>query len=134
MKGRRIRVWTGWSGQQICRSPQQSWSALCRLNSNYLNLSCLTGFLRTFWTASILSRRLWAFNSLLTIYCVVHEVHNSQGSYKFTKLPKSSIDSFKQLSNAFLYHFVGGQRPKRPVDHLLTIRQGEKETLRSYVK
>ena len=31
-------------------------------------------------------------------------------------------------------HFVGGQRPKRPADHLLTIRQGEKETLRSYVK
>ena len=31
-------------------------------------------------------------------------------------------------------HFIGGQRPKRPADHLLTIRQGEKETLRSYVK
>ena len=31
-------------------------------------------------------------------------------------------------------HFIGGQRPKRPVDYLLTIRQGEKETLRSYVK
>ena len=27
-----------------------------------------------------------------------------------------------------------GQRPKRPADHLLTIRQGERETLRSYVK
>ena len=35
---------------------------------------------------------------------------------------------------AFLHHFIGGQRPKRPADHLLTIRQGEKETLRSYVK
>nr|XP_023915565.1 uncharacterized protein LOC112027127 [Quercus suber] len=52
----------------------------------------------------------------------------------FTKLPTSSIDSFEQLSNAFLRHFIGGQRPKRPVDHLLTIKQGEKETLRSYVK
>ena len=31
-------------------------------------------------------------------------------------------------------HFIGGQRPKRPADHLLTIRQEEKETLRSYVK
>ena len=29
---------------------------------------------------------------------------------------------------------LGGQCPKRPADHLLTIRQGEKETLRSYVK
>ena len=50
------------------------------------------------------------------------------------KLPTSSIDSFNQLGNAFLCHFVGGQRPKWPVDHLLTIRQGEKETLRLYVK
>ena len=52
----------------------------------------------------------------------------------FTKLPTSSVDNFEQLSNAFLRHFIGGQRPKRPVDHLLTIRQGEKETLKSYVK
>ena len=40
----------------------------------------------------------------------------------FTKLLTSSVDNFKQLSNAFLRHFIGGQRPKRPVDHLLTIR------------
>ena len=31
-------------------------------------------------------------------------------------------------------YFIGGQRPKKPADHLLTIRQGERETLRSYVK
>ncbi|XP_075649806.1 uncharacterized protein LOC142620300 [Castanea sativa] len=52
----------------------------------------------------------------------------------FTKLPTSSINNFEQLGNSFLRHFVGGQRLRRPVDHLLTIRQGEKETLRSYVK
>ena len=52
----------------------------------------------------------------------------------FTKLPTSSIDNFEQLGNSFLRHFVGGQRPKRPADHLLTIRQGEKETMRLYVK
>ena len=52
----------------------------------------------------------------------------------FTKLPTSSIDIFEQLSNAFLRHFVGGQCPKRPADYLLIIRQGEKETLRSYMK
>ena len=50
------------------------------------------------------------------------------------KLPQSFVDSFEQLSNAFLCHFDGGQHLKRPVDHLLIIRQGEKETLRSYVK
>ena len=52
----------------------------------------------------------------------------------FTKLPTSSVDNFEQLSNTFLRHFIGGQRPKRPANHLLTTRQGEKETLRSYVK
>ena len=49
-------------------------------------------------------------------------------------MPTSSVDSFKQLSNTFLCHFIGGQYPKRPTDHLLTIRQGKKEILRSYVK
>ena len=44
------------------------------------------------------------------------------------------MDNFEQLSNAFLRHFIGGQRPKRLADHLLTIRLGERETLRSYVK
>ena len=52
----------------------------------------------------------------------------------FTKLPTSSIDSFKQLDNSFFRHFIGGQHMRRPADHLLTFRQGEKETLRSYVK
>ena len=51
----------------------------------------------------------------------------------FTKLPTSSIDNFEQLSSSFVRHFVGRQRPKRTVDHLLTIKQDEKETLRSYV-
>nr|XP_023877162.1 uncharacterized protein LOC111989567 [Quercus suber] len=51
----------------------------------------------------------------------------------FTKLPTSSIDNFEQLSSSFVRHFVGGQHPKRTADHLLTIKQGEKETLRSYV-
>ncbi|XP_075655159.1 uncharacterized protein LOC142625369 [Castanea sativa] len=52
----------------------------------------------------------------------------------FTRLPTSSIDNFEQLSSTFLLHFFGGQRPKRPADHLLTIKQGERETLQSYVK
>ena len=51
----------------------------------------------------------------------------------FTKLPPSSINNFEQLSSSFVRHFVGVQRPKRPADHLLTIKQGEKEALRSYV-
>ena len=45
---------------------------------------------------------------------------------RFMKLPTSSIDSFKQLGNSFLRHFVRGQHSRWPADHLLTIRQGEK--------
>ena len=33
-----------------------------------------------------------------------------------------------------MWHFVGGQCQKRSADHLLTIRQEEGESLRSYVK
>lgn len=40
----------------------------------------------------------------------------------FNKLTRSSIDDFEQLSNAFVQNFVGRQRQKRPVDHLLTIK------------
>ena len=40
----------------------------------------------------------------------------------FNKLPISSIDNFEQLSGSFVHHFVGGQRPKRTADHLLTIK------------
>ncbi|XP_023897524.1 uncharacterized protein LOC112009421 [Quercus suber] len=50
------------------------------------------------------------------------------------KLPISSIDSFEQLSSSFLRHFIGGQHPRRPANHSLTIKQREKETLRSYAK
>ena len=57
LKDRWIKIWTGWLGQQIFRSLRQSWSALCCLNSNYLNLSHLTG-LRTPWTTSTLSKQL----------------------------------------------------------------------------
>ena len=52
----------------------------------------------------------------------------------FNVLGTSSIDNFEQLGNSFMHHFIGGQRQKRPADHPLTIRQGEREPLRSYVK
>lgn len=52
----------------------------------------------------------------------------------FSKLETSSIDCFEQPGSSFECHFVGGQRQKRPTDHLLTVRQGDRELLRSYVK
>ena len=92
--------------------------------------------LRTFKITLMHSKRRWAFSNPSTRYCVIPFPPLSkelQGEW-FTKLPTSLIDNFEQLSNAFLRHFIGGQRPKRPADYLLTIRQGDKETLRSYVK
>ena len=44
----------------------------------------------------------------------------------FDKLPTSSIDSFEQLGNYFVRHSIDGKRPKRPTDHLLTMRQGRR--------
>ena len=38
------------------------------------------------------------------------------------------------MGNSFLHNFIKGQHLRRIADHLLTIKQGEKETLRSYVK
>ena len=52
----------------------------------------------------------------------------------FSKLATLSIDNFEQLGNSFVRHFIGRQCQKRPADHLLTIKQGERELLRSYVK
>ena len=52
----------------------------------------------------------------------------------FNKLATLSIDNFEQLGNSFVRHFIGRQCQKRPADRLLTIKQEERELLRSYVK
>ena len=52
----------------------------------------------------------------------------------FNRLPPSSISSFRELSIAFVSHFIGAQTYRKPSYHLLTIKQGPKENLRSYVQ
>ena len=52
----------------------------------------------------------------------------------FSKLLASSIANFEQLNDSFVRHFIGGQRHKRPISYLLTIRQQKGESLRDYVK
>ena len=52
----------------------------------------------------------------------------------FNRLPPSSISSFKELSIAFISHFIGAQAYRKPSYHLLTIKQGPQENLRSYVQ
>ena len=51
--------------------------------------------------------------------------------HKVADFVRGQLRAVEQCLLASLYR---GQRPKRPADHLLTIKQGEKETLRSYVK
>ena len=51
----------------------------------------------------------------------------------FNKLPPASISSFKELSISFVSHFIVARTYQNPSYHLLTIKQGPQENLRSYV-
>ena len=61
---------------------------------------------------------------------------NLRGSARtwFNHLEIGSIDTFAQLSRAFIDNFIGGRRSARPANYLLNIRQREGESLRSYVQ
>ena len=52
----------------------------------------------------------------------------------FNRLPPSSISSFRELSIAFVSHFIGSRTYRKPSYHLLTIKQSLQESLRSYVQ
>ena len=51
----------------------------------------------------------------------------------FNKIPPNTIRSFEELSKLFVNNFIGGQRHKRSLSSLLTIEQGENESLRSFI-
>ncbi|XP_023895635.1 uncharacterized protein LOC112007514 [Quercus suber] len=51
----------------------------------------------------------------------------------FSKIPPNSVNSFEELSKLFVNNFIGGQRHKRSTSNLLTIEQGENESLRSFI-
>ncbi|XP_030926626.1 uncharacterized protein LOC115953230 [Quercus lobata] len=51
----------------------------------------------------------------------------------FSKIPPNSMSSFEELSKLFVNNFIGGQRHKRSLSSLLTIEQGENESLRSFI-
>ena len=51
----------------------------------------------------------------------------------FSRLMPSSINTFKELSAQFTLHFIGGHRYKRSTICLISIKQREDETLRSYI-
>ena len=52
----------------------------------------------------------------------------------FNRLPPSSVSSFRELSIAFVSHFIGAKTYRKPSYHLLTIKQSPQESLRSYVQ
>ena len=51
----------------------------------------------------------------------------------FSKIPPNTVSSFEELSKLFVNNFIGGQRHKRSSSNLLTIEQGENESLRSFI-
>ena len=51
----------------------------------------------------------------------------------FSKIPPNSVSSFKESSQLFVNNFIRGQRHKRSSSSLLTIEQGENESLRSFI-
>ena len=51
----------------------------------------------------------------------------------FNRLPPSSVSSFRELSIAFISHFIGARTYRKPSYHLLTIKQIPQESLRSNV-
>ena len=52
----------------------------------------------------------------------------------FNRLPPSSVSSFKELSIAFVSHFIGARTYRKLSYHLLSIKQSPQESLRSYVQ
>ena len=52
----------------------------------------------------------------------------------FNRLPPSSISSLRELSIAFVSHFIGSRTYRKSSYHLLTIKQSPQKNLRSYVQ
>ena len=51
----------------------------------------------------------------------------------FSRLTPNSVSTFKELSAQFTAHFIGGYRYKKSTTCLMSIKQRENETLRSYI-
>ena len=52
----------------------------------------------------------------------------------FNRIPPSSISSFRELSIAFVSHFIEARTYRKLSYHLLTIKKGSQESLKSYVQ
>ena len=52
----------------------------------------------------------------------------------FNRLPPASISSFRELSITFISHFIRARTYRKPSYHMLTVKQGLQENMRSYVQ
>ena len=52
----------------------------------------------------------------------------------FNRIPPSTISSLRELSIAFVSHFIRARTYRKPSYHLLTIKQGSQESLKSYIQ
>ena len=52
----------------------------------------------------------------------------------FNRIPPSSISSFRELSIAFVSHFIGARTYRKSSYNMLTVKQGSQESLKSYVQ
>ena len=51
----------------------------------------------------------------------------------FSEIPPNTVSFFEELSKLFVNNFIGGQRHKCSLSSLLTIEQGENESLWSFI-
>ena len=51
----------------------------------------------------------------------------------FSKTPPNTVSSFEELSKILFNNFIGGQRHKRSSSNLLTIEEGDNESLRYFI-
>ena len=51
----------------------------------------------------------------------------------FSKIPSNTVGSFEELSKLFINNSIKGQRYKRSLSSLLTIKQGDNECLGSFI-
>ena len=51
----------------------------------------------------------------------------------FSKIPSNTVGSFEELSKLFINNSIEGQRHKRSLSSLLTIKQGDNESLGSFI-
>ena len=52
----------------------------------------------------------------------------------FNRIPLASVSSFKELSISFMSHVIRARTYRKPSYHMLTVKQGPQENLRSYVQ